>query len=374
MTVYLRKKALSDGRKSLYLDIYHNNKRYYEFLKLYIVKASTPDEAKANKEYTELAKQIRATKELELNSQGTNYIPRHRKNIDFIKYFEKYLNTYPNKDIRLVRACFNHFKGYVEANEIKSLQSSELTKGHCKNFSDYLISKLNGDTPFNYFLKFKALITKAHEVDKIISENLTKGITINRPEGMKKAILSPSEIQLLANAYCGNENFKSAFLFSLMTGIRFVDVNTLKWKNIDLERNKCTFTQAKLKRKKSSLLTIPLNETAMFLMGEPGKQDQFIFDLPSHTACLKLLKTWTKKANIQKHITFHCARHSFAVNLLDSEGAGADVKTVSALMGHSDLKMMEVYSRVINERLQQAVKDIPQPKIKGMIAVNKLEL
>ncbi|HPD64246.1 MAG TPA: site-specific integrase [Bacteroidia bacterium] len=363
MTVYLRKKSLSDGRKSLYLDIYHNGRRYYEFLKIYLVKAITPEESKSNRENYELAKQIRAIKEIELNSQGTNYIPNHRKSIEFIEYFENFSKTYKNRDNRTVRACLNYFRKYLEVNHIKSLQCNELTFDHCKNFADFLTANLNGETPFNYFLKFKAVIKKAYK-EKILSTNLAEDIILTRPDGIKKAILSPSEIQLLANTYCGNDELKRAFLFSLMTGIRFVDINLLKWKNIDFERKKCTFTQSKLKRKRSGLVTIPLNETALFLLGQPGKQDHFIFNLPSHTACLKLLRNWTKKAGIQKHITFHCARHSYAVNLLDSEGAGADVKTVAALMGHSNLKMMEVYSRVIDERLQKAVNSIPQPEIK----------
>ena len=74
----------------------------------------------------------------------------------------------------------------------------------------------------------------------------------------------------------------------------------------------------------------------MKLMGEPenGDKNQLIFPLPSHTMCLKALRHWIARAGIEKHITWHCVRHSFAVNQLNN---GANIKTIASLLGHAGL-------------------------------------
>ena len=59
-----------------------------------------------------------------------------------------------------------------------------------------------------------------------------------------------------------------------------------------------------------------------------------------------------KSGGNKKRITWHCSRHSFAVNLLNS---GTDIKTVSSLLGHASIKMTEKYLHVIDQRKQKAI-------------------
>jgi len=61
-------------------------------------------------------------------------------------------------------------------------------------------------------------------------------------------------------------------------------------------------------------------------------------------------------AGIPKHITWHCARYSFGVNLLIMKN---DVKTVSGLLGHSSIRMTEVYTRFVDELKKEAVDSLP---------------
>ena len=73
--------------------------------------------------------------------------------------------------------------------------------------------------------------------------------------------------------------------------------------------------------------------------------------------CLKALKRWVKRAGIDKHISWHCARHSFAVNILNN---GANIKTVASLLGHSGLKHTEKYTRAIDSLKQDAINSLPE--------------
>ncbi|NCA77355.1 MAG: site-specific integrase [Alphaproteobacteria bacterium] len=358
MAVYLRQKKLSGGRKSFYLDIWQGEKRYYEFLKLYTVKSTNPIDKDQNEKIRELAKNIRAKRELDLQANDHGLIPQFRKNTDFLAYFEKFHENYKNKDVRLVKGALSYFRLFLAEEKIKMLSAKNLSEQICKDFKYFLESKLNGETPYNYFKKFKGVVRQAYK-DKLIPENYSDGIIIVKSNSLKKDILNFEEIQTLAKKPCGNDQVKRAFLFSLNTGLRFCDVKEITWSNISGDSLK--FTQAKTKGKsKTAEFSISLNKSALAMIGAPGNPDEKIFNLPSQTACLKDLKTWVKNAEIKKHITWHCARHSFAVNLLDKDGGNADVKTVAGALGHSGLDMVNVYLRVLDEKKKQAVNRLPE--------------
>ena len=70
----------------------------------------------------------------------------------------------------------------------------------------------------------------------------------------------------------------------------------------------------------------------------------------------RLLIIWSKRAGIQKHITFHCARHSFITNIMLQ---GANIKTASVLAGHSTVRHTEKYVHIIDKVKQQAVDSLP---------------
>ena len=73
--------------------------------------------------------------------------------------------------------------------------------------------------------------------------------------------------------------------------------------------------------------------------------------------CLKALRHWTERAGIDKHITWHCARHSFATNILSN---GANIKTVASLLGHSDLRHTEKYIRAVDSLKEAAINSLPE--------------
>ena len=357
MAVYLRKKSISGGRKSYYLDIWHGEKRRYEFLKLYQVKARTQEEKEQNQKVKELAESIRAKREIELTSSDYDIIPKFKRNTDFLAYFEHFYTNYQNKDERLVKGAFTHFSIFIQERDLKYLPVKNLDEQICRDFKAYLEDHLNGETIANYFKKFRTVIQKAVR-EKLIKEDITKEIHIIKSEGLKKAILTFEEIQKLAKAQCGNDQVKRAFLFSCNTGLRFCDVNELRWKDVDLKKAQISYIQAKTRHtSKTANHTLDLNPTALNMIGSKGKPDEKIFTLPSHTGCLQSLKTWAKNAKIEKHITWHCARHSIAVNLLDT---GTDVKTVAGILGHSGLAHVDKYLRVIDERKKQAVNRLPE--------------
>ena len=176
---------------------------------------------------------------------------------------------------------------------------------------------------------------------------------------LRKDVLSLEEIAQLANTPYQNMDVRRAFLFCMYAGLRYCDVVDLKYSNVDYANKTIRFDQNKTTGHSThSIVTIPLSNTLLKLIGERPEKDGPIFTLPSHTGCLKALRIWVARAGIEKHITWHCARHSFAVNLLGE--CHTDIKTVASLLGHSGLKHTEKYTRAVDSLKEKAVNALPE--------------
>ncbi len=244
---------------------------------------------------------------------------------------------------------------FVKVDYISPLNISEEL---VKDFKRYLIENLNGETPYNYFTKFKQLC-KAATKRHVFEENPAEDITITRSSGVKKEILSFSEIEKLARTPCDNDQLRLAFLFCLNTGLRHCDVRSLKWGDIDFENNLIKKQQSKVKESSiSSFVYIDLNNNTRVILSqiERAENKDMVFDIPRVESCLYQLKKWVNRAGITKNITWHSARHSFATNLLFSN---TDIKTVSGLLGHSDIKHTQKYTHLVNELKKKAVNNLP---------------
>lgn len=384
----LQQSTLSDGRISLYLEYYlgrteefdektgkvkihHHRKK--ESLNLYLfAPAKTAAERQMNKETLELATEIRLEKEQKLKADKTGKrLKSSLKKVNFLDYFQKYIDNYTKKDIRMMEASLKRFKDFLELEYPHFaiiIKPEQMTREMMLAFVRYLEERSYGEGARGYFQRFKKVIKYAVEHD-VITKNPCAGIVCKIDEQvLKKDVLSMEEIKALMTTHYQHENpeIRKAFLFCLYTGIRFCDVVELRYKNVDYSNRLLSFEQAKTKGHSSnSGVFIPLNDGLLSLIGEQPKDEQgklvndYIFKLPSHTMCLKALRRWTARAGITKHITWHCARHSFAVNILNN---GANIKTVASLLGHSGLKHTEKYTRAVDSLKEAAINSLPELK------------
>jgi len=358
--VILREKELATGNKSLYLDIYRDGQRTYEFLKLHInSKARTPLERQQNKETYELAENIRTQRESDLNHKAHGYISPAKKKVSYCDFVETYLKEYQKKDIRMLKLADSRFKKFLAEDmplvKIATLKINEIDKPMMIKFVDYLIDNSKGEGAHSCFQRFKKILKNAVERN-LIAKSPADGVMcpIDK-ENVLKDILSNDEIVLLAKTPCQNLNIKRAFILSCSTGLRFCDVKELKYSDIDFATGKMTINQ----QKTGKIAKIDLNPSAVKLIGEPPEdRETLVFELPSYFGCRKTLKAWVSRANISKSITWHCARHGYAVNLLTSP-QHPDIKTVSSLLGHTTLKHTEKYTRVVDELKKKAVNALP---------------
>lgn len=380
-------KVLSDGRESLFLDFYLgfdmaissktgkeykrvNNRR--EYLKLYLWQAPrTPMERQQNKETLEVAKRLRFERGQQLLEDAEGYRLKKDRDINFLDWIWSYYEAYTKADKRHIKRAYTVFIDFLNATDeyskfAKRIKPEHLTKDMMVAFTEYLQHRFKGEGAHTLYARFKKIIKSAVERD-VMRKNPTTGVSIKIDNGaLKKDVLSAEEtIQLMETHYVGeNPDIRRAFIFCLNTGLRWCDIKDLTYSNVDYSNKLLKFEQAKTKGHSSaSSVVTPLNDGLLAIIGKSsteGKRDELIFPLPSHTMCLKALRHWVKRAGIEKHITWHCARHSFAVNILNN---GANIKTVASLLGHSGLKHTEKYTRAIDSLKQEAIDSLPTPKL-----------
>ena len=279
----------------------------------------------------------------------------------FVRFFKTYIETYDKKDKRVIKQALDRYLSFIESLPEASRKS---TPDHetIRKFADYLVASSKGCGAYSTFARFKKVVGHAVKAG-VLNENPCTDIRIfGSGNGLVKHILSEEEIIRLLQAHPigENETIRNAFIFSLYTGLRFCDIINLKNSDIDHSNRMLIIEQSKTKGKSPhSRVHIPLRDDLLELIRHnPDTCDPNarIFILPSHPTCLKALKQWTKEARIHKHITWHCARHTFATNILKN---GADIRVVADLLGHSSLKYVETYTRAIDSRKLMAINSLP---------------
>ena len=187
-------------------------------------------------------------------------------------------------------------------------------------------------------------------------------IKVERGEKKDPSILTGREIELLlAQPVCVDaKGFRDKAMLEVMyaTGIRVSELIALDISDVNLEQGTIKCAGAKKTR------TIPLYPAALRalstyidniragMLADPSEQALFVNVggvRMSRQGFWKILKHYQGTARIEKEITPHTLRHSFAVHLLEN---GADIGSVQELMGHSDISSTQVYTHMINQKIK----------------------
>ena len=359
INVTVRKKKLRDGNFSLFLDITGAGDRKKDYLgyKIY-VKPKNQEERAHNQKYLALANDVAVKREYDLrgNDQGLKNIDKGK--IDIVDFFKEYIEGYGKKDKRLVEAAQSKFNDFLKAKHIRAIPGRALTSVLCEEFGTYLrdACDLHGETPQNYFKKFRMVIRDASKkgITAIDTRDLRVKFVIDH-NAIKKPILSPEEILKLIETPEQHDMIRRAYLFSLNTGFDHITVSNLYWWMVD--ENGITFDRSKT----SSQNRLPLNKSARMLMGGRGEPDDIIFELPGHGKCVRVLRRWAANAKVDKAITWHSARHSLGTNLVNEYST--DVAVVSKILGHKDIRTTMKYVHVNTKAKKSALDSLPDMPI-----------
>ncbi|MGN6194979.1 MAG: tyrosine-type recombinase/integrase [Ginsengibacter sp.] len=366
----LSKENLEKGRSvkvSLYL-MYHfgpNQKREYEWLDLFLYdKPKNQIQKDHNKQTWQLAETIKAKKMLDDQTSAHGFVSKIKSRICFVAYFKtlvdkkESIGNYGNW-----LSTYGHLVDFIEG---KALPLETVDERFLEAFREYLLSckvrkgksltKLNQNSAASYFNKVRAALRVAFK-EKMIKENPAMRVKCISEQSTHRQFLTFEELQKLAKTECKLPIMKKMLLVSALTGLRCSDLKNLKWDNIRYsEQDGYSIQYTQKKTKKAEIL--PIANHVVEMLGERVEASENIFPnfkYSSHNN--NILKKFVKDAGINKDITLHNGRHSYACLQLSM---GTDINTIRDLLGHSNLKTTMIYTKVLDINKIKAANKIPQ--------------
>lgn len=366
--VYLRKRPRSNGTFSLFLDICRDGKRTTEYLKLYLVPELTRDDKLKNKETLKLAEAVRAKRVVEIQSKIFGIDVAKHDDTSFIDVMRRIIDRKDGTTKTSWQNCLAHVLRY-EPNE--RITFGEINPKWVRGFREYLDKSamqwaidsrkhevepkpISQGTKALMFQKFCTVFNVAMR-EGIIVSNPTIGVERFKEPESEREFLTVDELRILRMTPPPNEDLAQAFFFSCLTGLRWSDIVKLKWNEVQEWHGdrRIVFKQ----KKTGGLEYLDLNKQAAAMLGERGNSESNVFPRLGPIQAARIsIAAWVKSAGINKHITFHCARHTFAVMMLD---LGVDLYTVSKLLGHKSIETTQVYAKILDKNKKAAVERIP---------------
>ena len=365
--VRLREKELANGVRSLYLDIYVNGKRSYEFLKLYLIPETNPQAKVQNENTMRAANTIKLNRILEItnNKAGLKNTSIRAKMLlkDWMETFRQAQEQKGVKDQKLIHNTVHALTAYninVAMRDVNRDYIIGLTNFLRNDYRSPRGKKLKDYSVINYLGCLRNALNMAVRED-VIADNpimkLSAQDKVKAPESQRE-YLTVEEDQQLEATDSPYPHIKQAFLFACYTGLRCSDVRSITWGKIVKDGEKYRLHTVMFKTKRP--FYIPLSKKAMQWMPERGDktEDELIFEnIPVQVNTKLYLQPWLDKAGITKPITFHCSRHTFGTMMLT---LGADIYTTSKLMGHTKVEVTQIYAKIINKKKDDAVSLIDQ--------------
>ena len=367
--VTLRKKSISKGKQSLYLDFYppffnSESGKYSrrEFLKLYLIaKPASQIEKILNVENLHRAELMCSRRQNEVNKEFI-YTPFELEELrkketgrkSFLEFFKKEASLRTGKNLALWESAIKHFEKFLND---RDLLFEEVDTDLIEDFRSYLLSaksirnigrKLSQNTALSYFNKAKATLRKAYKL-KMLQSDINAQVEGIKEVESERNHLTLEESIALYNTPCTKDIVKRVCLFSLLTGIRYSDIAKLKWKDVHTTAQGHFIRFRQQKTQKQEMM--PISEHAYRLLDIQRTDDEMVFGGLKKWDVDRVLPIWVSEAGITKHITFHCFRHTYATLQIS---AGTDLFTVSKMLGHKSIKTTQIYAKLVDEKKIQA--------------------
>lgn len=362
--IRLREKQLSNGNKSLYLDIYRNGKREYEFLKLYLIPETASDltAKERNKQTIIQANAIKAQRIIELTNDEAGIKNTNRAKMllsDWMKHIQE-LKANKSGGLQNQIAFTTYLLQQYGGDKVRLC---DVDKSFCEGFLNFITNEYVSDrvnkplskfTARNYYRSLSCALNVAVR-SGIIQKNPLRLVEKDykpQPPESQRVYLTIDEVKRLIETECKKPIYKKAFLFSCFCGLRVSDVARLKWSDINTQNGQM---KADIRQKKTDEpLYLPLSENAVKWLPErtDGGEGEPIFKSVSVAHASTIVKDWARAAGITKNVTFHTARHTFATMLLTK---GGDLFTVSKLLGHRDISTTQIYAKIVDQKKTDTV-------------------
>lgn len=359
--VSIRYKEKTNGMKSVYLQFYPGIRDSkgeivkYEFLNLEVYSnPKTKDQRLFNKTIEEISESIRCQRYIQIVRRDYNFLGKDNLDGDFLEYFHRNADFHGPK-FEAARLHFEEFCGH-------SCKFKDLSPSLCEKYRFYILhdkhlancdKSIKHNTASSYFNVFLNIVKLAFK-DNIIPDDYTKDVRpIKWNHDINKDYLTVEEIQLLEHMkYDKHPQLPQACLFSIYTGLRRSDILDLKWEHF-VRRGNHVYIEKKIV-KTEMFVRLPLSRDALRIIGKRKKEGTVFTELTISILNIHV-KRWLELANIRKHITFHCFRHTYAMMLTEK---GISTNIISSLLCHKKLSSTQVYSKVTIQMVERTIEQI----------------
>lgn len=234
---------------------------------------------------------------------------------------------------------------------------------------------MGNNTVIKHIERFRKLITLAYKMEWLDKDPFMKFEA--RYEKKERTFLTAKELQSIEEKQFTIPRLqliKDLFVFSCYTGLSYGDVMQLTANNIRLGIDNKPWLYAQ-REKTNNPIKLPLLLKAKQIIekyeSHPKRiNKQTLFPNISNQKLNAYLKEIADVCGIQKHLTFHIARHTFATTVTLSNGV--PIETVSKLLGHSKITTTQIYARVLEKKisddmlqLENKIVSDQTPKLKG---------
>ena len=279
----------------------------------------------------------------------------------FMAFYDRYVED--------VRSELGHGKSYVTVQKYalartqfreyinkclgrKDLRPSELDASIVEGFARYLRTEVgqNENTTIKTIKFLKTAVIQAQKLG-LLRHDPFAGLHFHY-KPVDRGFLTDEEIEKLMNKDFGIERLgqvRDIFVFSCFTGLAYIDVSSLKDSNIVvMNGQKWIMT----KRKKTGIPTnvVLLDIAESILKKYEGKcNNNALLPIISNQKMNAYLKEIADLCGIEKQLTFHMARHTFATMSLSK---GVPIESVSKMLGHTNIRTTQIYARITNQKVE----------------------
>lgn len=284
--------------------------------------------------------------------------------LDLIHAYENYLTKVKMASGNTVSSYMRDIRQYAqwlqESEELEVLSASQF---HINAYLKHMQAEgKSGATVSRTLASLKNFYAYAVSTGFLESSPVTEEIHVDRGEKKLPQILTGKEVELLLSqpSTVDSKGIRDKAMLEVMyaTGIRVTELIDLNVEDVNLDLGILKCTSAKKTRAiplypaALRALSVYLREVRSLMIADPQEKALFVNvggSRMSRQGFWKILKFYQAKANIEKDITPHTLRHSFAVHLLEN---GADLGSLQELMGHSDISSTQMYTHMINQKLK----------------------
>ena len=358
---------MKNGYHSIYLDCYHEGHRSYEYLKLYLVPETDDKTIRQNAASIRKAEAVLKVRLSELKNQPSknkrlipNAIPQ--KEITLSEWLAQFKEIQRSRGVRDLYAI-DRLRDVIIGMGKGDLTLKSVNKDFCISFVEYL--KTEYRTASGQLLKSKTIFNRQCTLVTALNVAVHQGIIPLNPMSRlshyervkvnkgKREYLTIDEVKALIATPYKREDIRLSYLFACNCGLRLGDVRKLKWGDMVKNGNKWMLSVVMSKSEKPVHIPLGVQARRWLPKRKDANADSLVFGgLPRTTHINTHLRAWAKMAGITKVITYYTSRHTFATMLLT---LGADLYTVSKLLGHTQIKHTQIYAEIINRQKDRTV-------------------